>query len=251
MKKKFKITGQEDAMYQAKVTVTNKGRKNDLPVTSGDVVSIIRTTSCPKGKWLARDRGNKCGYIAVNHVELDIKEMLELGKKAANTRLNNSNHVIEEEDAQTGSRVSNHFPITVESFSDDSEEWTADDEEPLTPAPEPEYPLVSTDHARTLATPDVGNNELSLNHAHSRSDISTDDHDVQARHQALHKLATFFHSPKPKEPAAASHTEPETSPVLVKEEEVPLPAATSTQDFDLTDMIILPPPDLYADFTVE
>lgn len=25
------------------------------------------------------------GYVAVDHVELDIKEMLELGKKAANT----------------------------------------------------------------------------------------------------------------------------------------------------------------------
>jgi len=49
-------------MYQAKVTVTNKGRKRDLPVTSGDIVSIIRTTSCPKGKWLARDGGNNCEF---------------------------------------------------------------------------------------------------------------------------------------------------------------------------------------------
>jgi len=29
------------------------------------------------------------------------------------------------------------------------------------------------------------------------------------------------------------------------------PADTSTQDFDLKDLIILPPPDLYADFTDE
>lgn len=48
-------------MYQAKVTVTTKGRKNDLPVKSGDIVSIIRTTNCPKGKWLAReDSSNTC-----------------------------------------------------------------------------------------------------------------------------------------------------------------------------------------------
>lgn len=49
-------------MYQAKVTVTTKGRKNDLPVNNGDIVSIIRTTNCPKGKWLARDSSNNCEF---------------------------------------------------------------------------------------------------------------------------------------------------------------------------------------------
>lgn len=56
----IQITGQEEAMYQATVTVTTKGRKNDLPVKNGDLVSIIRTTNCPKGKWLARDSSNNC-----------------------------------------------------------------------------------------------------------------------------------------------------------------------------------------------
>lgn len=49
-------------MYHAKVVVTRKVRKNDLPVKSGDTVGIIRTTSCPKGKWLARDFSNKCEF---------------------------------------------------------------------------------------------------------------------------------------------------------------------------------------------
>ncbi|XP_006810777.1 FYN-binding protein 1-like [Neolamprologus brichardi] len=82
MKKKFKVTGDEEPMYHAKVMVASKVRKNDLPVKSGDTVSIIRTTNCPKGKWLARDANNKYGYISVMNVELNIKEMLELGKKA-------------------------------------------------------------------------------------------------------------------------------------------------------------------------
>lgn len=56
----FQITGQEEAMYQARVIETTKGRKTDLPVKSGDVVSIIRTTKCPKGKWLARDSSSNC-----------------------------------------------------------------------------------------------------------------------------------------------------------------------------------------------
>lgn len=42
------------------------------------------------------------GYVAVDHVELDIKEMLELGKKAAITR--NSSTAVEPEVTSTGSR---------------------------------------------------------------------------------------------------------------------------------------------------
>uniref|UniRef100_A0A7N8X9K8 Uncharacterized protein n=1 Tax=Mastacembelus armatus TaxID=205130 RepID=A0A7N8X9K8_9TELE len=82
MKKKFKVTGDEEPMYHAKVMMANKVRKNDLPVKSGDTVGIIRTTNCPKGKWLARDANHTYGYISVMNVELNIKEMLELGKKA-------------------------------------------------------------------------------------------------------------------------------------------------------------------------
>ncbi|KAM7011997.1 uncharacterized protein LKV04_022461 [Tautogolabrus adspersus] len=115
IKKKFKITGQEDAMYEAKVTITNKGRKNDLPVSNGDVISIIRTTNCPKGKWLARDSSNNYGYVAVDHVELDIQEMLALGKKAAISRkTTNNNNVTEPDGTRTGSRASNHFPQSEE-----------------------------------------------------------------------------------------------------------------------------------------
>uniref|UniRef100_A0A3B4DR02 Uncharacterized protein n=1 Tax=Pygocentrus nattereri TaxID=42514 RepID=A0A3B4DR02_PYGNA len=82
MKKKFKITGQEEPMYHARVLVASKLRKHDLQVKSGDTVSIIRTTNCPKGKWLARDAQHNYGYISVMNVELNMKEMLELGKKA-------------------------------------------------------------------------------------------------------------------------------------------------------------------------
>ncbi|XP_037325588.2 uncharacterized protein LOC119216660 [Pungitius pungitius] len=253
MKKKFKITGQEDAMYQAKVTVTNKGRKNDLPVTCGDVVSIIRTSNCPKGKWLARSSSNNFGYIAVDYLELDITEMMELGKKATISRLSGvtNTSVMEEEASGPGSRASNHYPMSTETFSDDSEEWSGDEEEPLSPSLEPEALLSSPGHTRTLSMPDMGKNNLSVSHAHSSSDIIADGQKVQATHEALQKLATFFHSAKP-EAAAASDTKPEKSPLEVKKEAVPLSEVTRTQEMDLvTDMIILPPPDLYADFSVE
>ncbi|XP_071343069.1 FYN-binding protein 1 isoform X2 [Trachinotus anak] len=250
MKKKFKITGQEDAMYQAKVTVTTKGRKNDLPVKSGDIVSIIRTTNCPKGKWLARDSSNNYGYVAVDHVELDIKEMMALGKKAANNRKSSSN-VMEGEDARTGSRSSNHYPLSAESFSDDSEEWTGDEDETQSPARETADPLAPVGHTRTLSMPDMGNKDLSINHQHSHSDLSADSSHLQERHEALQKLATFFHSPIPVAPAPS--TELEKSPVLVKAEEVDRPEESAAQDvdFDHPDLLILPPPDLYADLTTE
>ncbi|KAM3619884.1 uncharacterized protein V6R79_015213 [Siganus canaliculatus] len=248
MKKKFKITGQEDAMYQAKVTVTTKGRKNDLPVKDGEIISIIRTTNCPKGKWLARDGSSNYGYVAVDHVELDIKEMLELGKKAVNN--NKSISSLSDVDVpRAGSRTSDHYPVSPGSFSDDSEEWTGDDDEPLSPAPGT-FPLIPTGHTRTLSMPDMGVKDVSINHQHSHSDINPDGSHNQARHEALHKLATFFYAPKPVEPPAS--TEPGTNPALVKEEAAYQPEAAAGPDLDLDQSeIILPPPDLYADMTVE
>ncbi|KAJ0065338.1 hypothetical protein NL108_007070 [Boleophthalmus pectinirostris] len=242
LKKKFKITGQEDAMYQATVTVTSKGRKQDLPVKSGDTISIIRTTNCPKGKWLARDSSNNYGYVAVNHVDLDIKEMLEMGKKAAVSRLNSTN--VEQEVTSTGSRASNHYPN--ESFTDDSEEWTCDDDEPLSPTENvvPELPIV---HNRTHSLPDMGetgSEELTINHQHSQSDLVEGSH-VQARHEALAKLATFFHPPKTTEPTA-SPVEPATTPEVITEEET-LREPSPSEDLDLN-IPILPPPEQYADF---
>ncbi|KAG7513816.1 FYN-binding 2 isoform X1 [Solea senegalensis] len=227
MKKKFKTTGQEDAMYQATVTVTTKGRKNDLPVNSGDIISIIRTTNCPRGKWLARDNSNNYGYVAVDHVELDIKEMLELGKKAATTR-NTSNTVVEGEVTSTGSRASNHYPLSTESFTDDSEEWTGDDDENLSPAADTADPFSSVSHSRTLSMPDMGNKDLSINHQHSHSDIGADGSQPQARHEALHKLTTFFYSPKHVAPAA-SNSGVETTPVHAKDDTHHLPDISETQ----------------------
>ncbi|XP_068558067.1 FYN-binding protein 2 isoform X1 [Cebidichthys violaceus] len=124
MKKKFKVTGEEEAMYHAKVTMASKVRKHDLPVKSGDTVGIIRTTNCPKGKWLARDVNHKYGYISVMNVELNIKEMLELGKKAQAAGRGGN---LEGDTVSIGSRSSNH-PVLTSSFTDDSEEWACEDE---------------------------------------------------------------------------------------------------------------------------
>ncbi|KAK6310884.1 hypothetical protein J4Q44_G00189390 [Coregonus suidteri] len=183
MKKKFKVTGQEEAMYHARVTVASKVRKNDLPVKSGDTVGIIRTTNCPKGKWLARDGNHKYGYISVMNVELNIKEMLELGKKAQAAGRGGT----EVDTISVGSRSSNHHPMLHSSFTDDDEEWTLD-EETLSPYMENRV------HNRTVSMPDMLCSHASAHH--TLSDGSTEDPHTQTRHEALQKLAIFFQNKK-------------------------------------------------------
>ncbi|XP_073704298.1 uncharacterized protein [Garra rufa] len=125
MHKKFKITGLEEPMYHARVLADSKLRKYDLPVKSGDLISIIRTVNCPKGKWLARDRNNKYGYISVMNVELNIKEMLELGKKVSQAA--GRGHT-DGDNLSVSSRSSHQNPVLTSSFTDDSEEWTYEDD---------------------------------------------------------------------------------------------------------------------------
>ncbi|KAK7158476.1 hypothetical protein R3I94_004942 [Phoxinus phoxinus] len=123
--KKFKITGLEEPMYRARVLAASKLRKYDLPVKSGDLISIIRTVNCPKGKWLARDANNKYGYISVMNVELNIKEMLELGKKASQAA---GRGQPDGDNLSFSSRSSHQNPVFTSSFTDDSEEWMYEDD---------------------------------------------------------------------------------------------------------------------------
>ncbi|XP_013869276.1 FYN-binding protein [Austrofundulus limnaeus] len=234
MKKKFKVTGNEEPMYHAKVMVASKVRKNDLPVMSGDTVSIIRTTNCPKGKWLARDANHKYGYISVMNVELNMKEMLELGKKAQAAGRGGN---VEADTISNGSRSSTH-PALTSSFTDDSEEW-AHEEDTLSPsteshptqqtASEPETSCVHVDVQQTL------------------SDANLDDLHTLISHEALQKLAFILQSTKNEtfdvSDEGATPTNVETSSFLCAVDEPPY----LEQDVDFTEMELLPPPPLYAD----
>ncbi|XP_064865165.1 uncharacterized protein LOC115121029 isoform X3 [Oncorhynchus nerka] len=238
--KKFKITGQKEAIYQATVMVESKGHKNDLAVKNGDIVSIIRTTNCPKGKWLARDSTNTYGYISVSDVELDIKEMLEMGKRAsraiscknittmveqgggevASMDSRTSNHYPLQEDtgscknittmveqgggevASMDSRTSNHYPLQEDtgSFTDDSEEWAHDDDDDEPLSSLIEEDPTERDHIQTMSMPEMGSREPSIHNQQILSDASIDGIDMQVRHEALQKLDTFFHKPVVEDP---------------------------------------------------
>ncbi|XP_035616826.1 uncharacterized protein si:ch211-188c16.1 isoform X3 [Oncorhynchus keta] len=235
MKKKFKVTGQEEAMYHARVTVASKVRKNDLPVKSGDTVSIIRTTNCPKGKWLARDANHKYGYISVMNVELNIKEMLELGKKAQAAGRGGT----EGDTISMGSRSSNHHPMLHSSFTDDDEEWTLD-EDTLSPYMENRV------HNRTVSMPDMLCSHASAHH--TLSDGSIEDRHTQTRHEALQKLAIFFQNNK----SGISDTAEDRVPTPTNAEAPSFLCVVeppySDQEVLFADFELLPPPVLYADF---
>ncbi|XP_034469494.1 FYN-binding protein 2 isoform X2 [Hippoglossus hippoglossus] len=235
MKKKFKVTGEEEPMYHAKVMVASKVRKNDLPVKSGDTVGIIRTTNCPKGKWLARDEDHKYGYISVMNVELNIKEMLELGKKAqaAGRGGNQDGDTISND-----SRSSSH-PVLTSSFTDDSEEWACEDET-LSPSNE--------SHSFPQQTSSMS--EMSCSHVsaqHTLSDANLEDLHTQTRHEALQKLAIFFQHTKDEfveaDVEGKTPTNAEPPDLLCAVEEPPYPE----KEVDFTELELLPPPPLYAD----
>lgn len=233
MKKKFKVTGEEEPMYHAKVMVASKVRKNDLPVKSGDIVGIIRTTNCPKGKWLARDANHKYGYISVMNVELNMKEMLELGKKAQAAGRGGN---VEADTISIGSRSSSH-PVLTSSFTDDSEEWACEDET-LSPSNES---LSFSQQAASLP-------EMSCGHVgaqHTLSDANLEDLHSQTKHEALQKLAVFFQHNKNKLDGNGVSSDMNTeTPNLCDVEEPPY----LEQEVDFTEMELLPPPPLYADF---
>ncbi|XP_076873167.1 uncharacterized protein LOC143522989 isoform X2 [Brachyhypopomus gauderio] len=219
-KKKFKVTGEEEVIHHAKVTEACKGRKDDLAVNVGDVVDVIRTTDCPKGKWLARDSSNKYGYIPVESVELDMHEIMEIGKKAKADRHAKSNGLTYTELTNTESRFPND---TMNQESYDSEEWGDDDESPFIVNDTTDLP-----NQRAISPERVSPGPYP---AETHTDASGN---VQARQEALQKLATFF---APKSPALRNST--------ISEESNPEETVSSCkQDIDLP---ILPPPELYAD----
>ncbi|XP_073720497.1 uncharacterized protein [Misgurnus anguillicaudatus] len=234
MHKKFKITGQEEPMYQAKVLVASKLRKHDLPVKSGDVISIIRTINCPKGKWLARDANNKYGYISVMNVELNIKEMLELGKRASQAA---GRGQTDGDNISFSSRSSQHNPVLTSSFTDDSEEWTCD-EETLSPSAE------NLSQNRAVSMPDVFYSNFSTHHTVSDGSME----DIHPQHEALQKLAVFFQNGHEN---LITTTEDEACLPSTDDpsflEAVDEPPYLEVEDFQFADIDLLPPPPLYAD----
>ncbi|XP_070397869.1 uncharacterized protein si:ch211-188c16.1 isoform X1 [Nothobranchius furzeri] len=235
MKKKFKVNGDEEPMYHARVMVASKVRKNDLPVKSGDTVGIIRTTNCPKGRWLARDVNNKYGYISVMNVELNIQEMLELGKKAQAAGRGGN---LDADTISIGSRSSTQ-PFLTSSFTDDSEEWACEDDT-LSPPSRSHIPQ------QTASEPEMAPACVHVETQPPLNESSLEDLHTQTRHEALQKLVSFFQLSKDEADGGATPTNSETSHFLSSVEEPLYP--DTEEEVDFTEVELLPPPPLYADY---
>ncbi|XP_016340107.1 proteoglycan 4-like isoform X1 [Sinocyclocheilus anshuiensis] len=233
MRKKFKITGQEEPIYHVKVLEDCKGSKNDLPVKVGDTVSIIRTNNCPKGKWLAKDSNNKYGYVPVESVDLNISGIMELGKMTTASNRLKDNGLRDPEVTSTGSRTSEHYGMNHESFSEDSDEWTCDDDDPVFgSANETAHIALNQSHATPAQDP-----------VHQDQSDSTY-MNVLRKQEAIQKLATFFMQPKTSSQPLPQNNSP-IMPELTPED--PDSLNKEEEDLDVSDLQILPPPDLYAD----
>ncbi|CDQ88482.1 unnamed protein product [Oncorhynchus mykiss] len=171
--------------------------------------------------------------------------MLELGKKASHAISHkDSSTVVEQggELARMGNRTSNHYPLQDDtgSFTDDSEEWTNDDDEPLS------YPIeedpTESGHIQTISM--TGSRELSIHHQQTQNYTTIDGMDMQVKHEALQKLATFFHKPVVEEPVRRPEEPEPISPVEIEE---PVYPCKVEADLELPDMMILPPPGPFAD----
>ncbi|XP_050994839.1 proteoglycan 4 isoform X2 [Labeo rohita] len=234
IRKKFKITGQEEPIYHVKVIEDCKGRKNDLPVKVGDTVSIIRTNNCPKGKWLAKDSNNKYGYVPVESVDLNINGIMELGKKTTASNRANGSGQKDPEVTSTGSRTSEQYGMNHESFSEDSEEWTCDDDDPVFGSPnETAHMALNQSHATPAQDP--------VHQDQSDSAYMN----MPPKQEALQKLSTFFMQPKtPSQPLPQNYSTvmPEPTPALEEDSD-----SLNKEEEDVSDLQILPPPDLYAD----
>lgn len=87
--KTFKTTAEilASSVGKGKVKATAKGKKKeDLSVTEGDEVDILRMTDNPSGKWLVRHvQTQKVGYCDEKNIEVDTSSILNFmtGQKSA------------------------------------------------------------------------------------------------------------------------------------------------------------------------
>ncbi|XP_041957526.1 FYN-binding protein 1 [Alosa sapidissima] len=70
-RKKFKLSGPVVVLQEVKARVDSKGGKNELPLTQGEAVEIVRLTDNPEGLWLGRNSEGLYGYVKTAALEID------------------------------------------------------------------------------------------------------------------------------------------------------------------------------------
>ncbi|XP_043941447.1 FYN-binding protein 2 isoform X2 [Protopterus annectens] len=127
-RRKFNITGLEGTLYSAEIMEDTKSGKFDLPLKKGEFVDVIRTTACPSGKWLAKDKNGNYGYVPVNAVKVDEQDIKMIGCRLS-MQFQNNNDLYD--DADGGSMKETTMPyfasFSSDSFADDNSEEAYED----------------------------------------------------------------------------------------------------------------------------
>ncbi|XP_053325776.1 FYN-binding protein 1-like [Spea bombifrons] len=115
LRKKFQITGSENAVYKMSVKEDCKGGKDMLTLRKGELVEIINTTDCPPGKWLARNDNGNYGFIPVSVIDA-YQDLLILGRPYLRQNFIQSDVYIE---VESGKTASDDSLTTTSNYSED------------------------------------------------------------------------------------------------------------------------------------
>ncbi|XP_030061498.1 FYN-binding protein 2 [Microcaecilia unicolor] len=121
------ITGFERILYKAQINEDCKAGKDMLPLKQGDTVDIIQITSCPSGKWLAKDENGNVGYVHVKVLKVDEETIAASQWSLKPREIVNGIYDAAEGMENELSTVSLSPSFSSDSFSEESIEETYDD----------------------------------------------------------------------------------------------------------------------------
>lgn len=127
-RRRFNITGLEGTLYSAEIMDDTKGGKFDLPLKKGAFVDVIRTTACPSGKWLAKDKNGNFGYIPVSAVKVDEQDIKMIGCRLS-MQFQNNEELYDDADSGSVRDTMMHYlsSFSSDSFADDNSEEAYED----------------------------------------------------------------------------------------------------------------------------
>ncbi|XP_042564185.1 FYN-binding protein 1 [Clupea harengus] len=70
-RKKFKLSGAVEVLQEVKARLDCKGGKNELPLTQGETIEIVRITHNPEGLWLGRNSEGLYGFVKIAALKVD------------------------------------------------------------------------------------------------------------------------------------------------------------------------------------
>ncbi|XP_018116278.1 FYN-binding protein 1-like isoform X2 [Xenopus laevis] len=79
-RKKYKISGSENAFYSTTATEDYKGGKDMLSLKKGHNIEIIEIMDCPAGMWLAKNEEGNYGFISVSSVNVKQEHLIYLSQ---------------------------------------------------------------------------------------------------------------------------------------------------------------------------